>query len=709
MESMVDERPTTRRVVHGVCPHDCPDTCSLQVTVEDGRAVRVAGEPAHPITRGFLCVKVNQYLEHVYHPDRVLTPRKRVGPKGCGQFVEIGWDEALDTIAERFTRIVERHGGEAILPYSYSGTLGLLHNSSMDYRFFHRLGATLLDRTICTAAAVEGNRYTLGSAYGTDPENFPDARLIVCWGTNPVTSNPHLMPFIKEAQDRGATLVVIDPRRTRTAERADWRLQPFPGSDAALALGLMHVIIAEGLYDAEYVEDYTVGFEELRVRAAAYPPERVATLTGLARDDIVRLARLYATVKPAVLRLQYGMQRHSNGGMLVRTVTCLPALVGAWRDAAGGLLLSTSGAFPLNTRALTRPDLLGDRQPRHVNMIQLGAALTVLDDPPIAGLFVYNADPATSTPHSGKVLAGLARDDLFTVVHDLFPTETAKYADILLPATSQLERLDLHRAYGTYYLQLNQPAIAPLGESKSNTEVFRLLAARMGFSEPCFQDSDEALIDQALAGEHPWLAGITRERLLREGWVKLNLPGDERGRFAPFARGGFRTPSGKVEFRSDRMARDGYDPLPVHLPLAEGAEATPDLHARYPLTLLSPKAHHFINSSFNDVATLTRREGRPTLEIHPADAAARGIRDGQLVRVVNDRGACLLHARVTDGVRPGVVASPATWWPRAFADGQGLNHLTPDRAADMGGGATFYTNLVEVAPATADPQVDAES
>ncbi len=697
------ELQTGRRVVHGVCPHDCPDTCGMRITVEGGRAVRVEGDPTHPITRGFLCVKVNQYVEHVYSPRRVLTPRRRIGPKGSGKFVEIGWDEALDEIAGRFGRIVEEHGGEAILPYSYSGTLGLLNNSSMDYRFFYRLGASLLDRTICTAAADVGYRYSLGTKYGTDPECFPDAKLIVCWGTNPVTSNPHLMPFVKEAQDRGAKLVVIDPRRTRTAERADWHVQPLPGSDAALALGMMHVIIAEGFYDEEYVRDHTTGFEGLRERAAEYPPERAAALTGLAPDQIVELARLYATTKPAVIRLQYGMQRHSNGGMLIRTVTLLPALVGAWRDAAGGLLLSSSGAFGLNVRALTRPDLLGGREPRHVNMIQLGEALQQLGKPPIMGLYIYNADPVASTPDSRKVLAGLARDDLFTVVHDPYLTDTATWADIVLPATTQLEHTDLHKAYGNYYLQINRPAIAPLGQSKPNTEVFRLLAARMGFDEPAFRDSDDDLIDQALEGEHPWMAGITRERLERERWVKLNLPLHPReGAFAPFAEGGFATPSGKVEFHSAAMVEDGFDPLPTHTPLVESAEVTPDLHARYPLTLITPKAHHFINSSFNDVATLTRREGRPTVEIHPDDAAARGIGGGDRVRVFNDRGACLLHALVTDRVRPGVVASPATWWASAFPEGKGINTLTPDREADMGGGATFYTNLVQVEPAAAE-------
>ncbi len=688
---------TGQRIVHGVCPHDCPDTCGMRVTVEDGRAVRMEGDPTHPITRGFLCVKVNQYIEHVYSERRVLTPRRRVGPKGSGEFAAISWEEALDEIATRFAATVAEHGAEAILPYSYSGTLGLLHNYSMDYRFFYRLGATLLQRTICTAAAVEGNKYTLGSYYGTDPEQFPGAKLIICWGTNPVTSNPHLMPFLKAAQDNGATLVVIDPRRTRTAERADWHLQPLPGSDAALALGLMHVIIAEGLHDEEYVRDYTLGFDELRERAAEYPPARVAELTGIPAEELVRLARLYATTKPAVIRLQYGMQRHSNGGMLVRVVTCLPALIGSWRDPSGGLLISTSGGFGFNMQALQRPDLLGERRPRSVNMIELGAALTTLNDPPIKALFVYNADPVASAPDTNVVLAGLAREDLFTVVHDTYCTDTARWADIILPATSQLEQLDLHKAYGNYYVQLNTPAIAPLGESKPNTEVFRLLAARLGFTEPCFADSDDDLIEQALDSTHPWMAGITRERLERERWVKLTLPQNAPGGgFVPFATGGFATPSGKVEFYSERLRDLGHDPLPTHVPLVESAEVTPELHARYPLTLLTPKAHHFINSTFNDVNTLTRREGRPTIEISPTDAAARGIADGALVRVFNDRGECFLHALVIDRVRPGVVASPATWWASKFRGGNGINALTPSRPADMGGGATFYTNLVQV-------------
>jgi anaerobic selenocysteine-containing dehydrogenase len=663
----------------------------MRVTVEDGNAVKVQGDPTHPITRGCLCVKVNQYLENVYSPERVLYPRRRIGHKGSGKFDVITWDEALDEIASRFQQIADEHGAEAILPYSYSGTLGLLNNRSMNYRFFNRLGASVMDRTICSSTGCAGNEYTMGVLCGTDPEAFPDARLIVCWGTNPVTTNVHLMPFIRKAQANGAKLVVIDPRRTRTVECADWHIQPLPGTDAALALGMMHVIISEGLYDAEYVERYTVGFEQLRERAAEYPPERAAELTGLDAETIITFARMYATTKPSVIRMQWGMQRHSNGGMMVRTVTCLPALVGAWRDAAGGLLMGTGDAFGINYDALARPDLLYGRTPRHINMIQLGEALKTVSDPPIKALYVYNSNPVVSAPDTRKVLSGLAREDLFTVVHDPFMTDTAKWADIVLPATTQLEQVDLHRASGNYYVQLNQQSIAPLGESKPNVEVFRLLAARMGFDEPCFRDTDEDLIDQALSGDHPSLAGITRERLEREGWVKINLP-----REALFAEGGFPTPSGKVEFYSERMAADGFDPLPQHTSAAESAEATPRLHKRFPLTLISPKTHHFMNSSLNPVETLSRREGRPMIQIHPDDARARGIEDGSKVRVFNERGECFLEAKVIDHVRTGVVASPALWWSDKLKSGKGINQLTSDRPADMAGGATFYTNLVQV-------------
>ena len=684
----------------------------MKVTIRNGRAIKIEGDPTHPTTRGFLCGKVGQhYLDLVYSPRRVLTPRRRVGPKGSGQFEDISWDEAIAEIVERFRGIVAEHGAQAILPYSYSGTLGLLNEGSMDRRFFHRLGASQLERTICSEAGFTAWKYTYGASIGTDPEAFAHASLILVWGSNPATSNTHLMPFITAARKAGARLIVIDPRQTRTARLADWHLAPRPGTDAALALALMNIIIGENRHDQAWLDEYAVGFDALRERAAEWPVERAAATTGLPAEDILALAREYASTRPSVIRLNYGLQRHTNGGMMVRAVACLPAIVGAWRDVGGGALLSTSGAFNLDTAALARPDLLPTPEPRWVNMNQLGDALLTLNDPPIKALFVYDANPAASTPNSARVIAGLMREDLFTVVHDPYFTDTTDYADIVLPATTQLEHADLHKAYGNYYLQVNQPAIAPLGQSVSNVETFRRLAKAMGFSEPCFDDTVEDMIDQALARRHPHLQGITRERLMAEGWVRLALPTAEPAvagghvstptaeaptPWAPFAHGGFPTPSGKVELYSARMAADGLDPLPRHDPIAESAEADPALAARYPIHLITPSAHFFLNTSFSHVDGLIAKQKEPFIELSAADAEARGIADGDWCRVFNDRGEVRLRARVGNTVRPGVAAAEATWWTKLSPERKGINQLTSDALTDMGRGATFYTNLVQV-------------
>lgn len=679
-------------VVRAVCPHDCPDTCAMLVTVQDGRAIKIGGDPAHPITQGFLCAKVSRYIERTYHADRLRYPLRRVGPRGAGQWQRISWDEALDEIATRFQAIAAEHGPEAILPYSYSGSLGLLMFGSMDRRFFHRLGASLLERTICATAGYEGYGYTVGAGVGTDPERFADARLILLWGTNTLTSNPHLWPQIKRARAKGARVIAIDPYRSRTAQQCDQHLPINVGTDAALALGLLHVIFAEGLEDGDYLRDYTVGAAELRARAAEYDPERVAAITGLDAAQIVELARAYATTQPAVIRINYGMQRHAGGGMAVRTVATLPAVTGAWRYPAGGILLSTSGTFQLNMAALDRADLIPPGT-RSINMNRLGEALTVTNDPPVKALFVYNSNPAAVAPDQQRVREGLLRDDLFVVVHEQFPTDTCDYADIVLPATTQLEHADIHKAYGHLYLSWNAPAIAPLDESLPNTELFRRLAARMGFDDPCFQDSDEEMARQVLRSEHPAMEGITLERLKEQGWLRLNLPAE----FAPFAEGNFPTPSGKCELYSERMAANGYDPLPTFTPPAESAQSAPALAARYPLALLTPPAHHFLNTTFVNV--LKRYEDRPLLEINPADAARRGIADGDLVRVFNDRGEFRVAARLTERVKPGLVVAPSIWWRKLTPDQQGVNTTTSQSLSDMGGGATFYDNLVEVARA----------
>lgn len=696
------------KVVRGACPHDCPDTCALVTTVENGKAISVKGAEDHPTTNGFLCTKVNRYLQRTYSSERVLHPMKRVGEKGKGIFTRISWDEALDTIAAKFKEIVADNP-QAIQPYSYAGTMGLVQGESIDRRFFHKLGASLLDRTICSSAGGAGYRITCGATMGTDPERFNEAKLILIWGSNVITSNVHLWPKILEAQRNGARIIAIDPYRSLTAEKCDQHIAPLPGTDGALALAMMYVIIKENLIDADYIEKYTLGFELLRERVMDYSPSKVAEITGLDEATITNLAREYATTKPSIIRLNYGMQRHAGGGMAVRTVACLPALVGAWREPAGGALLSTSGTFGMNTEALARPDLIWNH-PRTINMSAIGDALTgfqrvqsfnakdapteVLEplDPPIRAIYVYNSNPVAVAPDSRKVIAGFKREDLFTVVHEIFQTDTADYADILLPATTQLEQFDVHRAYGHMYVVLNQPAIEPLGEAKPNSEVFRLLAERMGFTEDCFKDSDEELIRQAITSPHPRMQGITLEELKEKGWQRLNVP----ERFAPFAEGNFPTPSGKCEFFSETLAKQGIDPLPLYIPPRETVQDAPQLAKKYPLAVISPPAHNFLNSSFANLPSFVKAEKEPRLDIHPTDAAARGIKDGDRVRVFNDRGDFNVTARVTDKARPGVVVALSVWWKKLSGDGCNANDVTSQGLTDLGAAATFYDALVEV-------------
>ncbi len=685
--------PAARRTLKVVCPHDCPDTCVMTVDVEDGRAVSLGGDPEHRFTQGFLCAKVNKYLERVYSPDRILHPQKRVGKKGEGRFARITWDEALDTIAARFRQVIDQHGPQAILPYSYAGNMGLLSYGSMDRRFFNALGASLLDRTICASAGTAGLKSTIGKTMGFDPEAVVHARFIVAWGANIVSSNVHLWPFIEEARRRGARLVAIDPYRSRTAERADRHLALLPGTDGALALGVMHVLFRDGLTDDDYIARYTLGAESLRERVREWTPARTAHVTGLTAAEVETFAREYATVQPSALRINYGLNRHAGAGMAVRTIACLPALVGAWRHPGGGLLLSCSGTFPVDPEALERPDLVPPGT-RTLNMSQLGRLL--LDPelaPPVKALFVYNANPGAVAPEQEMVRTGLAREDLFTVVHDLFATDTVDFADLVLPATTTLEHYDIHKAYGHLYLSLSRPAIAPPGECQPNTEVFRLLAARLGLDDPCLRESDRDMARQALRWEHPHLDGITFERLEREGSVRLSVPDP----FAPFAQGGFPTASGKCELVAESLAGLGLDPVPTYIPPRESVQSAPDLARRYPLAFISPPAHHFLNSTFSAQPVFVRREGEASVTIHPDDAAARGIRDGQTVRTFNDRGSFLATAHVSDAARPGVVVGLSIWWAKMCPGGRNANAVTGQELTDMGGGATFYDALVEVA------------
>jgi anaerobic selenocysteine-containing dehydrogenase len=680
------------KVIHAACPHDCPDTCAMLVEVEGGRATRVSGDPNHPPTQGFLCTKVARYLERVYNPDRLLYPLRRVGAKGEGRFERISWDDALDMISQRFGEIAKSSdGAEAILPYSYGGTMGIVNSGSMDRRFFHRLGASKLARTICSAAGGDALNYTLGAKIGTDMENFHLARLIVLWGTNTLSSNIHLWPQIKEAVANGARLIGVDPYRNHTLDHCHQLIQVRPGTDAALALAMMNVIISEGLEDRDYIERHTIGFEKLRKRAAEFPPSRPARICGVTENEITALAREYATTRPAVIRINYGLQRHAGGGMAVRAIACLPGLTGAWRDPGGGVLLSSSGMFAFDDNILQRPDLTrGDS--RTINMSRLGEALTQAR-PPVRAIYVYNSNPAAIAPDQSKVLEGFRREDLFTVVHEQFQTDTADYADIVLPATTQLEHRDLVKPYGHYYLVYNEPAIAPLGEAKPNWEVFQLLAKRMGFEEDCFNDTDEDLIRQALATDHAPLWDITLERLKRDGWARLNLPET----FAPFADGDFLTASGKCEFYSEALERLGLDPLPAFIPPRESPDSAPELAARYPLQLLSPPANSFLNTTFSNLPSFLKSEREPFIQINVEDAAHRGIGDGDSVRVWNDRGECLLVARISDRVKSGVAVALSIWWNKLSPGRTNINQTVSQALTDIGAGATFYDNLVEVA------------
>ncbi|MBE7417326.1 MAG: molybdopterin oxidoreductase family protein [Ideonella sp.] len=671
------------RVVRGACPHDCPDTCALRVTVQDGRVIRVQGDPDHPPTHGALCTKVSRYHERTHHPERVLHPLKRSGPKGSGRFERIGWDEALDTVASRLRAIAAR-APEAVLPYSYAGTMGLVQGEAMALRVFHKLGASLLDRTICSSAGSEALVATYGGKVGMHLEHFAESRLIVIWGSNSITSNLHFWTFAQQAKRQGAKLWCIDPRRTETAEKCHRHLALLPGTDGALALALMHELITRGWLDEDYIERHVEGFDALRERALQWPPERAAAECGLQADDIRELAREYGTTQPAAIRLNYGMQRVAGGGNAVRLVALLPCLTGAWRHRAGGLLLSSSGWFKgvRDDAALYRPDLLAGPRPRTINMVTIGDDLlretSDAFGPKIEALVVYDSNPVAVAPDSARVARGFAREDLFTVVLEHFMTDTADHADIVLPATTQLEHLDVHVAYGHTYALLNEPAIAPLGEARPNAQIFRDLAQRLGYSEPCFADSDEQLARAALPG-------VDFDALRRNGWVKLTLPD------APFAAGGFQTGSGKAQAATPALGVADY------VPPAEGRHAP--LAARYPLAMISPPARNFLNSSFVNVRSLRDSEREPLLEMHPDDAAARGIADGALVEVFNDRGRYHCRARVGERARPGVVNGLGVWWRKFGVRGTNVNQLTSQRLTDFGRGPTFYDCRVEVRPA----------
>jgi anaerobic selenocysteine-containing dehydrogenase len=737
------------RIVKGACPHDCPDTCALEYHVNNGKLIDVKGSATHSVTGGVLCTKVAKYPLRTYHPTRITTPMKRVGKKGEGTFTPISWNEALETIASKFKSIIDEHGAEAILPYSYAGNMGILQYASMDRRFFHAIGASQLERTICSSAGAAGLQVTLGSRLGTDVEAFAQSEVIILWGTNPITSNLHLWSRCQEAKRRGAKLIAIDPYRSLSAEKCHQWLAIKPGTDAALALAMMHVLIRDDAHtqalDHEYIAKHTLGFSELKERVREWTPERAAQICGIDANEIEALAKLYGSTKRAAIRLNYGMQRHGGGGMAVRTVACLPALTGAWTEASGGLLLSTSGAYPINASYLERPDLMprgaNGELPRTVNMSAIGDALLQSVPSPLRGegarragegevsgsmpsiaaspsprpspsrgegairaLFVYNSNPAAVAPDGNKVLAGLAREDLFTVVHDIFITDTARYADIVLPATTSPEHDDINRSYGHYDIVLNRRAIEPLGESLPNTEVFRRLAHACAQAMPenaklrdeSLSESDESMIRSAFDWQHATLAGQSFDALERDGFLRLNYPKKD-GFITPFANGGFGTPSGKCEFYSETLAKRGLDPLPSYTPPYEGEES--DLFDEFPLALNTPPARNFMNSTFANIEELAKPHGAPMIQLHPNDANKRKVLDGARVRVWNRRGEMKLAAKVTDDTREGVATILWGHW-RGHPGAEGfVNDLTSQALTDLGGGATFYDCRIEISAA----------
>jgi anaerobic selenocysteine-containing dehydrogenase len=703
-----------RKVVRAACPHDCPDTCAMLVTVEDGRAVDVRGDPEHPFTRGGLCVKVNNYEQRVYSPERLLHPLKRSGPKGSGQFERIGWSEAMETIQRRWTDIIDQLGATAILPYSYLGTEGILNGLNVGDAFFNKLGATISERTFCDSGSCTAYFMTIGPSPGMDPESFKHSKYVILWACNTISTNLHHWPFIAEAKNKGAKLVVIDPFKTRTAREADWHIPIRPGTDAALALGLMNVLIGEDLVDHDYVQNYTIGFDELKERVSAYSPEMVANITGIPAQDIRTLAREYATSQPSVIRIGVAIERHAGGGQTVRAAACLPALVGAWRRVGGGMLQLPIWAFPVKWENLMRPDWIKPGT-RVLNQWRLGPVLTGEEhlDPPIKSLFVYNSNPAIVVPEQEKIIQGLKSEDLFAVVSEQFLTDTARYADIVLPATTQLEQFDLMFSWGHLYLSLNQQAIAPLGESVSNTELFRRLARTMGFDDRQWQRSDEEMAVDALDWANPALRGITMDLLKEKGWARLNVGTPDT--YAPHANGNFLTPSGKCEFKASMAAGGNFvlplfrqgsnefqagepvDPLPTYVPPNESPATNAQLAAKYPLNIISPKSHAFLNSSYGNLPRQLHHAGEQFVLVNPKDALARNVGEGSPVRIFNERGSFEAIAKVSSDVMPGVVVAPLGYWRSLSRTGATVNALNPSAFADLGRAPTFSDTLVEVA------------
>lgn len=665
----VPEGAKALKIVRGACPHDCPDTCAMLYKVDEGQLVEVVGDREHPLTRGGLCAKTNNFADHHYHPDRLLYPMRRTGPKGSGTFERISWDEALTTIAERWKDIIGEFGSQAIMPHAYLGHQGVLNGLTSGDAFFNRLGSTVAEKTYCESGSSTAWHMTVGGTGGLDPESLEFSKYIIVWGMNMTSTNLHVWPLVLKAKKAGAKVVVIDPVRTRTAHQADWHIRIRPATDGALAMGLINEIIQQDLVDEDYVARHTVGFDELAERAAQYPAERVAEITGIPAEDIRTLAREYATTQPAAIRQGVALERSYGGPQAIRAITCLPALVGAWRYPGGGAVEMPIWEFPTLFDRICRSDWIPDGT-RVVNELDLGAALTgeLALDPPIQSLFVYNSNPVSQAPAQAKIIQGLEREDLFTVVSEHFITDTARYADIVLPATMQAEQLDVMVTWGHFYISLNQPAIEPPGECVPNVELFRRLAKTMGFEDDYWDRTDEEMLRDFHDWDAPALKGITLESLMETGYARLNV-GSPKER-APHAEGNFPTPSGKCEFKSSlaeggnfvipvwrsmyeaMQPGDPIDPLPDYVPALESPATSPDLAATYPLSIVSPKPHAFLNSQYANQDDKREIQGDLCVFIHADDAAARGISEGDVVRVFNERGSFQGPAAITDVVPP---------------------------------------------------------
>ncbi|MEH7179389.1 molybdopterin-containing oxidoreductase family protein [Neobacillus vireti] len=672
-------------IFKSVCPLDCPDQCGLLLQKVDGKVVKVEGDPEHPVTKGNICNKVRNMTERIYDENRLRYPMRRIEAKGEGRFERISWEEAIETITSKWKKLIETDGPESILPYSFYGNMGRLNAEGMDRRFFNRLGASQLDRSICSSAGAVGYQYTMGGSFGTDPEDTIHSKLILFWGINAASTNMHQMVLAQKARkENGAKIVVIDVHKNQTGRLADWFIPILPGTDSALALGIMHILFAENMVDVSFLQQYTVGYEELREHVIQYDPMTVSEITGVPVEDIYKLARMYGQTSPSFIRIGNGPQHHDNGGMFVRTVSCLPALTGQWLIKGGGAIKGNSGYLTINSLKLQLPRLLKNKQTRTINMNQLGEALLTLD-PPVKSLFVYSSNPAVVAPEGQKVRKGLEREDLFVVAHDLFLTETAKYADIVLPATSSFENMDIYTSYWHHFIQIQQPVIEPYGESKSNVDVFRLLAKGMGFEEAAFEETESEMIKQAVErAPSPYLGEVDYETLLEKQFVKAKV--------TPLFPGKLRTPCGKIELYSTRMKANGHPPLPTYIPIVHDGD--------HPYHFVPAPNHNFLNSTFSNIQKHIDLEKEPRLHMNRRDAEASGIEDGEQVRVWNQRGECLLKVSVGENVLPGVVVTQGLW---ADLEGtkQQVNTLTPDRIADMGGGATFFSGRVSVEKYTA--------